>query len=42
MTHTNLREHQRIIQKYGSTGCGASILVAVKKNPQDNGDLQMS
>jgi hypothetical protein len=32
----------RIIVKYGSTGCGAGILAAVKQNPRDNRDLQVS
>jgi hypothetical protein len=32
----------RIIEKYGNPGCGASFLAAVKQNPQDNRDLQMS
>jgi hypothetical protein len=30
------------MEKYGSTGCGASILAAVKQNPRDNRDLQLS
>jgi hypothetical protein len=31
-----------IIKKYGCTGCGASILAAVKQNPEEIQDLQMS
>jgi hypothetical protein len=30
------------MEKYGNPGCGASVLAAVKQNPQDNRDLQMS
>jgi hypothetical protein len=32
----------RIIEKYGGTGGGASIVAAVKQNPRDNRDLHMS
>jgi hypothetical protein len=32
----------RIIERYGSTGCGTSILEAVKQNPRDGRDMQMS
>jgi hypothetical protein len=32
----------RIIENYGSTGCGHSIVEAVKQNPRDRRDLQMS
>jgi hypothetical protein len=31
-----------IMKENGSTGCGASILAAVKQNPWDDRDLQLS